>query len=387
MDKVELIKKAYIVAINSFQLFVNKLGINPKAFEHLYKINFKIGNTNDDATAEFAPNSFSMTINSSYVNDLLNEVNNAEDKNRIEIVIYNFALTIVHEMIHANRCIMINNGLNIENLEDKLDNELLNYELLQKGYDKKEFDKLLEKVLELKDIEEFGKYIPIKYSKKGNEEIVIAFNKETNCYEEFKNSFGVKLTNPLEIITNLAKKLDQEKYKPSFIIPNDYKEKDVIVTVADYYHEHDKKIIEEDPIEFAKSINKEVNKISDRLENQDGFEETLTETIAEIIIMSRNDEKLDIDKVCDKIIKSTEFEDERVMAYLIKSLGIDMLKWFITSAYDDEYEDYFSKIYKEKYDDLLLDIADLYESTIYEEEADEFSIKDAKDIIDKHSKK
>ena len=57
------------------------------------------------------------------------------------------------------------------------------------------------------------------------------------------------------------------------------------------------------------------------------------------------------------------------------------------SAYESSYNDYMKNAFKDRYTDLLADVNDLYESTIYEEEPNEFSINDANEIITEYTEK
>lgn len=379
-----VLNKSLEVAINSLKNFIKNLGLNEEAFDHIYKIPIKLGNTTLDAPGEYSPDDFTININNDYFYDMASRINPTNENT----IINNIALTIVHEMIHANRTIFIENGLKASNIEDAMDSELIKRGELNKGHDVDLYDSLLSDVLKLKGYDEFKTYIPIRYIlNKDKTGTLIAYNKETKNYEEFNQKFDISFKDASEMIEELSKKINEEKYKPDYIIytPNT-KDTDIVLS-SDYYHD-DYSVRKDVPMkQYAKLQNDKANEIIDTLENQNGFEESLTETLATIIIMTRNDKELDLDRVTEKLMNSVSAEDEKIMARLINVMGKDMLIWFMKSAYESSYNDYMKNAFKDRYTDLLADVNDLYESTIYEEEPNEFSINDANEIITEYTEK
>lgn len=106
----------------------------------------------------------------------------------------------------------------------------------------------------------------------------------------------------------------------------------------------------------------EVSKSAEEtIEYQEGFEEALTSVISVIIIMTRNSNDLDLEPAVNRIRKKAAYDSgEKATALLVQSLGPEMLKWFMTSTYEDSYYNYFLKEYGPKYDELVKYIGSLY---------------------------
>ena len=101
--------------------------------------------------------------------------------------------------------------------------------------------------------------------------------------------------------------------------------------------------------------NKIVN-INGKMKAQNSFEEVLTETIATVIFVNRKNKEIDIDRTC-LLLKDKCPEDVSFGLMIIKDIGIDGLKWFMTSAFDEAYFNKLNNLYETKYkkEDLVGD--------------------------------
>ena len=313
----------------------------------------------------------------------------------INNVTSNVAATLVHEMIHANRTVMINNGLNALNIKEKEEEELIKYAQQKAGHDLNQYRMLLSDVLYKPFVKDFKKFIPIKVKLNNDSSYtVIAYNRETKDYNEFANQkFNSKLENGIdEFLHQIGIELNSQnnKHQITSIIYSFINKKDQpqVLVASDYYHPYSdtERLVHGrenlTPKEFLSQLDEKINNIINRLENANGFEEVLSDTLSYIIISTRNNQLLDLNLVTTNIINSsTASVDEKIAAKLIQQLGVDIIKWFLTSAYTDYYNDEFEKKFKERYDDLLLDFNDLYEANMYNDEPDQYSIDDLNEII------
>ena len=236
MQKIEIIKQAQELAINSLKNFIKNLDLNEEEFDYIENIPILLGKTeNKKHEAEYYHYTNSIIVDNSYLDDYLDKINrNLIDERRI---ITHYAKTIAHEMIHASRTI------------------------LRVG-DKKEKDKI-------------------------------------NIISEFYH----KTDNP------------SSKYK------------------------------------------------KERILNQNYFEEVITETIANIVILSRNDRSLNLENINEIIQKHEQDQDIKIGSQIINNMGIDLLRWFMTAAYESQYYDKFEKTFNDKYDEFLKNISKIYNKT------------------------
>ena len=130
------------------------------------------------------------------------------------------------------------------------------------------------------------------------------------------------------------------------------------------------------------SINQKYNitndeKIEDTIISQRGFEESITEVIALIIFLGRNSDDLCIDHITERIrTRSSYNDDEKVAALIVKDLGTDMLKWFMTSTHTGKYHNYFKEAYGSNYEKLVH-----YVNSLYYNQKPDFATKAKAEVI------
>ena len=232
---VSITKEAREEAIRAFKNFYKLLDIDPEIFNHIYKTPMRAGKINDAyANAIYDPNQNIIIIDTNYIVDLVKQiyknVNNNTLNNTVKL---NLALTMVHEMIHANRTVMIEDGLNALNIEEKALEELIQYSQETKGHDLNQYRLLLSDVLSQTYAKQFTKYVPIKTKiNKDGTYTVIAYNKETKNYNEFANqNFNTKINDKIdEFIKQREKERNSKKITDTI-----FKAKDELWVIDSYF--------------------------------------------------------------------------------------------------------------------------------------------------------
>ncbi len=385
-------------AINSLKHFFKLLNLNPDAFEHLYNIPTKISKTDEDAFAEYIPNEHIILVNPNYIKDMYELYEEAKDDEKLKNkILANTALTLIHETLHANRTVMIEEGLNASNILNKTDTEIFRYAHIKSGNDLNQYDSLLEKIIDKPFVKDLKTFIPIKITfNKDNSYTVVAYNKEEKYYYIFENQFYQTKPNDNadEFLHQIGLELNEGNHKGKELTTGENLPKKEKITVASDYIKPfiDKGVSASEQglslEEYAKQVDNNLLKATFRMENAEGMEEILTETLALMIIIHRKEEKLDIDNAAQKILNDSSITIDNVIGTkLITAMGTDMIKWFLTSVYEDQYEDKLEKTFQEEYDNLLLDYQDIYDAIKYDDEVYQFSVDDALRIIEEKTGK
>ena len=126
--------------------------------------------------------------------------------------------------------------------------------------------------------------------------------------------------------------------------------------------------------------------VSNRIDYQISLDEIITDALSEVIIKLKNSEESSIENTMDSLQISSEYPTTKVGLKIINAIGedkIENLKWFVTAAYQENYEDLFEETFNEEYEDLLYYANDIYTSDYCEEDLDQESIIQIEEIIDK----
>lgn len=266
---IMIANKGKFVANKCLKHFFELCELNSDAFSHLFDISIRLSNTYDGSSGKYSVENNYIILDIDYLVELVElYVGSNYDEKVLNNVILNVALVIIHETIHADRVVMIDNSINSINIDS-----------------------------------------------------------------------GSRSSD--------------------------------VTLVSDNYL----------------GIESDKSKIEDRLANMYGFEEIMTEAIATIIVFARDDKELDFDGVCDRILNSKgNYDDIKVAVKFLKNMGIDTVKWFLTSVYGDYYVDELEMVFKDRYDDLLYDFNDIYEASLYGDEPSEYSLRDIDDIVNNRSR-
>ena len=359
MTKIKkLVSRGKKVANTSLQHFFSLLDLDPEMFSHLYSIPLKLGNRLD-AKAFYDTYENIIYIDKDYLMGCINRF----ESDPSEKDILNMANTILHEMLHANRTVMINNETTSNNLDVKIDDERERYKQERKGFNTEEYDKYLYRILS-GDKYQYKTYIPVRISINGNKTLnIVAYNNDSHDYDLFYNvDIGLEFLDK-DFQHTVAKELDTMKYKPDKTYYSLKFTEENIELASDYY---DGELIDRKPKNMSISdyndyLDDRQFEIQKRLNTQRSLEEILTEAMSNIIMTARDDDRLKLDVVCKKVIDYPgRSEDVRAAAKIIDYAGLDMVKWFLTSAYKEYYEDYLKELFKDKYKDILSNADKLY---------------------------
>ena len=142
--------------------------------------------------------------------------------------------------------------------------------------------------------------------------------------------------------------------------------------VSEFYHKNDNK-----SKEYQKQIKKE----------QTSFEELITDALSQILILNRKKEIIDLDKTNQIIQENEEKIGTKIASQILTNIGLENIKWIMTSVYDDVYNDKFAKIFEEEYENLLADFNILEYSEKHNEYQVNYSANDAHRIIKAKTRK
>lgn len=375
----DLIETGKIRAIESIKNFCTLLNINPEIFNHIYQIPVKIEDfLGINAEGFYYIMENYIALNSNTIEKSLKRIDENPDDEKVKNVeISLIATLIVHEMLHANRSIIIENGLDKFNLIEKGKKETTKYLQEQEGYDLDQYDSLLHEVLQKTYIEEFKKFIPIKA--KLNEDgsyTIVAYNLETKDYAIFANQqFKAKMEDGIDkFLYQLALELndENEKHVVTKEIYTNTNNNDELEgrNINDYYHPYSEsgRLVDQSNMESKNLSKEEYDKLIvakqsialKKINDSEGIEEALVETLAQIIVMTRNSKELELDKITTRIYDNNEY-DIKMAAKLIQKMGVDVIRWFLTSVYEDYYSDELEKTFQERYDELIIAFNELYD--------------------------
>lgn len=366
-------------AKNSLNHFFELLEIDPELFNHLFDIEIIIdydnkvikrriidGKLRDEEFAIYssADNNTDdkIYISKDYIRDLLLDLK--DNYISRQDVINDIALTIVHEILHRNRTIILDKTLKYDDVPyyDK-------YNELFKNHDIEMYKKLLDDTISSGFYNYFDRYIPIKATiKENNKYDVLAYDKINDIFCLYNNqSFGLDSDKPLTLLKiglelntiHIVHDIDER-------IPYNngpYEEEYYAHSIA-YYHQS--------------NLNESKEDRDIRLKNLIFLEESLVEIIAKFIIYSRKMNSLDIKDFYNKIINDEDIDDnEKLAVTMLYKMGLSTVKWFVLSSYEDEYDDKLYKVFKEKYNALL----EHFKNIMINSKDYDKSIADANEII------
>lgn len=335
-------------ANNALKNFLGLLDLDYNLFNNLFntdiRIDYDMQHVDKD---EFAicilgnsKNNPRIYVGLDYMDDLIDSLSKKSQKQR---VINCLAGTIIHELLHVNRNILIKEKLNIDTIKCLTSIYSKNNEESVLLFDKddeniKMYDGLLDQTIKTRFYDLFDNYVPLRLKNNfDNTYDIVAYSKKRNSYMFFNNAkllstYGKKNT---MLMVGLELNSSFLTFKPSYSIDL---RKD---NINDIIH---------DPADYFSYDNLSKNKTIYR--NQISFEETLVETFARIIIYLRKDKNINFDKLQTQF-DNCKTDDIKQMFKIIRNSKTDLLKWFILSCRCEYYSDEMKKLFGEKYDILL----------------------------------
>ena len=230
--------------------------------------------------------------------------------------------TVIHETIHANRSITINNGV-----------------LYPECYlrNAKEYEKYS---LMLGDLIKDSSYLyqVLKFDRSESFYTVYAYENITGDFYIFRLPINFDITSIKDMDELLNKK--NRLFDLISRVENPYDKEDASI-VANYSTSY------KDPLTITK---KDTYNISSETNKQMDFEECLTEAFAQIIYYLKDKDEYNI----DELIEYGNFLPyiELALEY-IKTLDMDTIRWFFLSCYDEEYRNRFYELYGKDYFKLI----------------------------------
>jgi hypothetical protein len=333
-----LINKAKKESDNAFMHFFELIGLDKDLFEHLKKIRIVIDldycndysniiafydNLGDDSrydnSIHILPEYIDYVLNTRYRKEMFNDL----------------VRTIIHESIHANRSIIIKDGVIYP----------------------QSFITSIKKYKEYSD--KYGhlitpgneKYNVLSVSNNKNLYNIVTYNRFTNDFDLF--ILPVFLCSSLSSTSEMESLLNN---KP--LLFNHVK------SIENPYDINNTGLVSDYSTIYKSSYNlskRDITNIESEIEKQRGFEETMTEAFTRIIFYLKDKDSLNFDELLNS--KKISY-DVRLAINFIHSLDIESIRWFFLSCFEEEYRNRFYEIYGEEYFKLIDKFNEAYENCI-----------------------
>ena len=333
MSKKEFVDEMIRVSYIRFYNFVKLFNLDPTLFNHLSNIRFIFKKM--ISYGSYNPSENIITINEKIMNAAYNlKINNKLTDEIIEMI----TTTIIHEILHANRTVLIKNKYTSGILED-----VINFKKKKrKSEDFDNYYKTLEDIKKTIGFDKFNRYIPVTVTTKSKGAYEVIANdkmEEKYCYfRRVRTSISFYENN--HFLEDISKKLDTIS---NYEVLQENLEDITFPTTIDAY-------ILDDDIENKMKKDKDLTyKISDR---QESLEEAFIETLSKLIAKCPN--KSNFYQKLDEISRDEDTpEDAQVACRIIEIGGMDFVKWFLLSVYQDEYVDEFKQLFSNNYQSFL----------------------------------
>lgn len=361
-DDKFIIEQIKNVAFKSLEVFLERINLDINLFVHLKVVNVILDNI--DSLAEYSLKTNTIIISRNIVNSTYKKY--CKGKLSFDNFIDTIAVSYLHELLHANRTILIANTLSLYNYKEVI--YINNYNKAFKE-DLKKYRQSLNIILNSYNYKKFKKYIPILISfNKNNLYNVVAYNKSIKAFEIFNNClFDSTIENSKDkFLYNISLEMCLKNIIPDQVI-YDYRNFDVISALPTDYKLNNRYY------EFDNNIH--YKKLVKSLKKQNALEEILTEAFALIMVLTYDEESINYDWVFNNSVLD---ENDKIGITLIKEFDEETVRWFFLSAYDEVYFDKFKNIFQEKYNDVLNIMYKIYE---LEKSVTKKDIKDIKIII------
>ena len=359
-----IVQEARDQAIKILKIFFKHVGLDPDLFEHIYSIEVKVEPDKRDLDGNLACAAYSTSkdiieFGWEYAYDTILK-GSFNGKTR-EQIINEFASTLVHEMLHANRTILIADSVNGTNIKSEFKRFFNKDKNRLKGYDIDLLDNKLGELCKKGVFDKYTLFVPVDIKVDKDDLITItAFNKMTGNYQVFRNIDKlynmvkvINYTSSYDLYEQVAEALNKGEYTCVDTIEPLREPKRLFPSVAsDYYLDTDKSsfLKSKSEEESEKIAVEEYEKAARSIIFSRGLEEALTEAFAEIAMFSRLSNDFDLNEYCDAVLSTHVHDEIDVALKVIRICGEDFVKWFLTSAYEEVNTDYLEKVFKEDYD-------------------------------------
>lgn len=363
MNSDEFLEMIKNEAYEDIYNFLYSFGLNPYAFKHLEEIKYELKEYKK-VPASYLPQKNVVQISKKLIDKCCEKYNN---KTLSQDIIDAVKEAIVHEILHANRTMLLGNTFSIDSFDDMILNEK------NKNHDISKYNDYLSEISDFIGLDEFDNIIPIKVTtKKIGVCDVIAYDKARKEYHEYSNINCSELLNIdyKTFLISLSKKLNQiKKYK----IINDKVDASFISTPDDFLLNY--------KIPNIIDIDKLYDELDDKITLQNAIEEAFTELFAKLVTYKTNPNNLS--SILDSISRDDDIqEDVKYASRMVEIAKFPIIVWFMTSAYDENYTDKFRELIGKDYDKFLELFASIQKSEFDEEEVNLDDLMELDNILD-----
>lgn len=358
-DLIKTLREHSLAAFNNFLTILN---IDINLFTHLQDVQIFVGKPQKICLAEYDTENNRIVVDEQY---LERELLSMQQQNlAYDDLISNLSVTIIHEFLHANRAILISNGINEYNMDENLTHlmySIENQEIIRTNR------MALDEVISKYGIKSFKRYIPYAIIFNGETYEVYVYNIKKAKFLCFSSKHIEKFMQCEDKWIKISEDLYYNKEDYDFINTfNDIlKQKDLVLTAGDFYHNVGELKAKIGNVNENMS-NEDYNNIllenqeflKNRLNQLKSLEESMVEGLANIIELMSDFDYLDYDYIENYF---DCIDPHGVLAIkMYKSFDINLIKWFILSAYDEQYYDMIQQIFGSDYNDILQIFDDLY---------------------------
>lgn len=346
----EYIKIGFDRAKSSLNHFFELLDIPPHIFDSLFDIDIIIDYEDEYTLSGVAyykvsdkENDDEIIIAIGYLDRLFDSLEN--NNLTRQGVINEIAKSIIHELLHRNRTIIINNSLKVNDLES-----IKEYKEKSNRYNLDLLKNLLNETINNGLYDIFDNNIPLKVVSKENGLFTIfIYNKKTECFEVYEDE-SLEFLNIKDFnMINVGIEFNSGDFKHNKVdeIKYTFEPKDEDFVGPDrYYHKN--------------KFDRKIDKIAGVVDRQIDLEEIITETLTELIIFVRKSNSINLEEFRKFEEQHDIMADLQIASKMLEKMGLKTIRWFILSSHEDEYDDELYKTYSNKYEALLRHFSSLF---------------------------
>ena len=340
--------------------FLELLDLDKDMFHHLFEIDMFLDATpeaNNGTQSAFFLSQDQMNngdpsihVPTYYIEMLMDEMQEHDESKKSAF--YNLAaIVLLHETIHYNRCIIVNNSITLQETEIPAPSGI---EIFKKHYD--EMESLLSR-----NYDPNKEYIVLKVIRRENDIVASVFNNNDNTFADYIFPFEIyKNTNMQDILDNLEEtiKIAETEHLPFPLKQNRISliERESIPAMVMHMDTENK-----DRLTYPLN-NQEMKKENKLIKSQIGIEEALTEALAMTIFFARKEDSIESRKIYELLDNNSEDYDVKLASQMLGTWDKEMFRWFMLSCYEEYYDDRLASTYGDKYEQLKVIFDYLYNS-------------------------
>lgn len=338
----DLVIKAKYVSNKSLFHFFELIGLDKKLFSHLKDIQIALDLDIDNDYEYMIAFYENINVDDHELDNTIHLLPEYLDSifEKDTISAFNDLIkTLIHETIHANRSIMINNAVLYPECFLSSIREYEEYRSMFGHLIKKSNKKF--QVLKVENNNSF--YTVYAYSNQSGDFYVYSlstrFNFDINSIEYIEKLLNNNI-NFFDFISQIENPYDMN---PTSLVAN----------YSTWY---------KNPLTLKR---KEMKNVSNEVDKQTDFEESITEAFTRIIFYLLDKKEYNIDEL---LKDESLLPNVRLALQYINTLDMDTIRWFFLSCYDEEYRNKFYEMHKNDYFSLIDKISLAYRKSMDDEE-------------------